>query len=92
MERLQMNTVVSVDLTLCEGPKLLQRFARLRILRAEVRGADYPGPESAAELYCKVHMVDKNGRKVATHTADCKTGVVKVFMYVCMYVCMYAPM
>jgi len=39
MARLQMNTMVSADLTVCKKPKRLQRFARLRILRAEVRVA-----------------------------------------------------
>ena len=78
---MKMNTVVSADLTWCKKPKLLQRFARLRILRAEVRSAAAPSQaESATEFYCSAHIVDKSGRKVATPTADYKTDAVKVCM------------
>ncbi len=90
MARLQMNTVVSADLTFCKKPKRLQRFARLRILCAEVRVAAVSAytstyraqsqsqPSGDMELFCSAHIVDRRGRKVGTPAAKRKTDVVKV--------------
>ena len=92
MARLQMNTVVSADLTFFKKPKRLQRFARLRILCAEVRVAAVSAytytstyraqsqsqPSGNMELFCSAHIVDRRGRKVGTPAAKRKTDVVKV--------------